>query len=187
MTQQEIRRGAAVEEGVEFDAFGKELQVGNMSPDAILRWFDPSTDHIEKVPLHDLISGKVAILHVVNSLNTPVCGSGLDFLIESGLSSGVVSHTISMDLPFALKDLQVEVGEQHKLLSAHLSDFGEKYGVGLTGEGDLDGLFMRAVFVIRTDGTIGFAKYVKDQGSRDRSEGAIAEAFEVAVAEVEAS
>jgi thioredoxin-dependent peroxiredoxin len=123
--------------------------------------FDPVRQAIQVVWLSDSV-GKVRLLNVVNSLDTPVCQVQTRRWeqLRAQLPSDVQAHTVSMDLPFALARWQTAEGVRHELLSSHRSEqFGRDYGV-LIKEWRL---LQRAVFIVGSDGRLIYAEYVADQ------------------------
>ena len=108
-------------------------------------------------------AGRVRVLHVVNSLDTPVCHLGahrFETLRQSDLPPGVDVLTVSMDLPFAQARWRQAEGVEHEAVSSHRSeDFGRDYGVLLREWR----LLQRAVFVIDRSNRVAYAEYVADQ------------------------
>ena len=108
-------------------------------------------------------TGRVRLLHVVNSLDTPVCHIGahrFDELRDAELPPNVDVYTVSMDLPFAQARWRGAESVRHDTLSSHRSEeFGRAYGVLLREWR----LLQRAVFVIDGDGRLAHAEYVADQ------------------------
>jgi len=95
-------------------------------------------------------AGKVKILNVVPSLDTPVCDTQTRRFNEeaAGLGSKVVVLGISRDLPFAQKRWCGAAGvERVETLSDFRGAFGQTYGL-LIKDGPLAGLLARAVFVV---------------------------------------
>jgi thiol peroxidase len=108
-------------------------------------------------------SGKVRLLNIVNSLDTPVCHVETQRWQSIRVAlppQDVVVYTISMDLPYAQARWQNNENVNHKMLSAHRSEqFGKDYGV-LIKEWRL---LQRAVLVIDKENKIVYAEYVPDQ------------------------
>jgi thiol peroxidase len=155
------RPGAAFELGEQLTVIGPLLVSGDRAPDFSLDSFDASTGAIRAVRLADT-AGQVRLLHVVNSLDTPVCHVGAHRweTLRADLPPEVVVYTVSMDLPFAQSRWQVAEGVEHPALSAHRAEaFGQSYGV-LIKEWRL---LQRSVFVIGRDDRIVYAEYVADQ------------------------
>lgn len=155
------RHGEAFELGERLTVIGRKLEPGDIAPDFLLDTFDAESGAMRSVRLADTV-GKVRVLNVVNSLDTPVCRLETrrwDDLREQ-LPDHIVVETISMDLPFAQARWKTAEGVAHEALSSHRSEqFGRDYGV-LIKEWRL---LQRAVFVIAGDGRLVYAEYVADQ------------------------
>lgn len=157
----EERRGKAFELDEQLTVVGKKLQPGDVAPDFELRHVDPTDSSAYTVKLSDSV-GKVRLLNVINSLDTPVCHIETRQWdkLRSDLPPDVVVYTVSMDLPYAQARWQNAEGVTHKALSSHQSEqFGQEYGVLLKEWR----LLQRAVFVIDKEGRITYAEYVPDQ------------------------
>lgn len=157
----EERIGEAFEFGEQLTVAGRKLQVGDSAPDFALDYFDPATSTMSVVRLSDS-AGQARLLHVVNSLDTPVCHIGTHRWQDLGatLPAGAVVYTISMDLPFAQARWHAAEGVTHHSLSSHRSEqFGQDYGVLLKEWR----LLQRAVFVVGRNDEILYAEYVADQ------------------------
>jgi thioredoxin-dependent peroxiredoxin len=157
----EERTGEAFELGEQLTLVGKKLQAGEQAPSFNLDYLDPTDSAIHPVRLEDS-AGRVRLLNVVNSLDTPVCHVETRRWEElrADLPSNVSIYTVSMDLPFAQARWQAAEGVKHQALSAHRSDqFGHDYGV-LIKEWRL---LQRAVFVIDRHDRVVYAEYVADQ------------------------
>lgn len=135
---------------------GTELKAGDSAPSFKLTGLG-----LEDVTI-DEYSGKILILSVVPSLDTPVCSvQTKKFNVEAGkLSEKIVILTVSMDLPFAqkrwcgLEEVEnVQVASDYKY-----RDFGSKYGVIISELG----LLTRAVFVIDQNKKVAYVEYVKE-------------------------
>jgi thioredoxin-dependent peroxiredoxin len=157
----ETRTGEAFEAGVQLTVEGRKLKVGDPAPDFALEFLEPKESSIRVVRLADS-KGKVRLLNVVNSLDTPVCHVETRKWEQSRseLPEGVIIYTISMDLPYAQNRWRNAEKVGHEALSAHQSEqFGQDYGVLLKEWR----LLQRAVFVIDRDDRIAYAEYVNDQ------------------------
>lgn len=157
----ETRLNEAFELDERLTVVGRKLVAGDRVPDFALDYLDPATSAIRAVRLADS-AGKVRLLNVVNSLDTPVCHietrrwDGL----QGDLPANVQVLTISMDLPFAQARWGSAASITHQVLSAHRSEaFGIDYGVLLKEWR----LLQRAVFLIGSDDRIAYAEYVADQ------------------------
>ena len=119
-------------------------------------------------------AGRVRLLHVVNSLDTPVCHVGahrFEQLRTATLPPNVDVYTVSMDLPYAQVRWRGAESVAHEALSSHKSEaFGRDYGAA-SGR-----LLQRAVFVVDGDGRIRHAEYVADQMAEPDYDAAIAAA-----------
>ena len=107
-------------------------------------------------------SGRVRLLNVINSLDTPVCHVETRRWEElrADLPDEVTLYTISMDLPFAQARWSGAEQVGHQAVSAHKDEaFGRAYGVLLKEWR----LLQRAVFVVGRDDRIAYAEYVADQ------------------------
>jgi thiol peroxidase len=159
--QVQERRGEAFELDAQLTVVGRKLNHGEPAPPFALEWFNPALQAIETVRLADS-TGRVRLLNVVNSLDTPVCDVETQKWEErrAELPADVQIYTISMDLPFAQARWCAAADVEHQALSAHQSEqFGRDYGV-LIQEWRL---LQRAVFVLDRDGRIAYADYVADQ------------------------
>jgi len=162
------RTGEAFELGEQLTVVGRKLAVGDAAPEFTLEHFDPDT----QATLRDA-AGKVRLLNVVNSVDTPVCHIETRKWdnLRTDIPSDVVLYTISMDLPFALERWRGAESAGHALLSAHKDEaFGRDYGT-LIKEWRL---LQRAVFVIDGDGRIAYADYVADQMQEPDYDAAVA-------------
>jgi thiol peroxidase len=160
-SQLEERRGEAFELDQQLTVVGRKLRPGEPAPPFALERFDAEQSAITTVRLADS-AGRVRLLNVVNSLDTPVCDVETQKWEErrSELPADVQLLTISMDLPFAQARWCAAADVQHQALSAHKDEaFGRDYGV-LIQEWRL---LQRAVFVVDGDGRIVYADYVPDQ------------------------
>jgi thiol peroxidase len=155
------RAGEAFEGDMKLTVAGAQLQAGQPAPDFALEYLDPADSAVKTVRLADSV-GKVRLLNVVNSLDTPVCHietrkwEGL----RAKMPADACVYTISMDLPFAQARWQAAEGVAHQSLSCHRSEqFGQDYGVLLKEWR----LLQRAVFVIDRKNRLVYAEYVADQ------------------------
>jgi thiol peroxidase len=155
------RTGEAFEEEIQLTVVGEKLAAGQPAPAFELDTLRPGAPFPQPVTLDDG-AGRIRLLNVVNSIDTPVCHVETCRwqTLLGELPAGVVLYTISMDLPFALLRWQTAEGMDHGFLSSHRSErFGTDYGVLL----EEWRLLQRAVFVIGADGRIAHAEYVADQ------------------------
>jgi thiol peroxidase len=154
------RIGEAFEFDIKLTVVGAQLQKGDKAPQFELENFNPETEAMSTVKLSDS-AGKVRLLNVINSIDTPVCHIETHrWQDEAARIPGIEIFTIAMDLPFALARWQKAEGVNHTFLSAHASEeFGAAYGVLLKEWR----LLQRAVFVIDGEGIVVHAEYVADQ------------------------
>jgi len=177
-TDEQERRGEAFEGDVKLTVIGPRLRVGDAAPDFVLDALAPGEGVPREVTLATG-SGRVRLIHVVNSLDTPVCHVGahrFERLRATDLP-GVEVYTVSMDLPFAQARWRAAEGVEHETLSSHRSEaFGRAYGVLLREWR----LLQRAVFVIDGSGRIVHAEYVADQMAEPDYGAAVAAARRIA-------
>lgn len=135
---------------------GAALNVGTKMPAFTLTAQDMSDLSSAKY------AGKVLVISVVPSLDTPTCDLQTKRFNQEAekLGSNVHILTVSLDLPFAQKrwcgatgSSRVETGSDYK----HRS-FGNAFGCFIKEWG----LLARAVFVVDKKGTITFVEYVPD-------------------------
>ena len=170
-----IRSGEAFEGDIRLTVLGEQLRVGDAAPDFALDALGPGESVAREVSLASG-AGRVRLLHVVNSLDTPVCHVGahrFEQVRTAELPSNVDVYTVSMDLPFAQARWRSAESVAHEALSSHRSEaFGRAYGVLL----EEWRLLQRAVFVIDGDGRVRHAEYVADQMAEPDYDAAIAAA-----------
>ncbi len=151
----EERKGVATFKSNPVTLVGPEIKVGDKAPD-----FRLLTTEMTEVGLSES-KGRVRLLSVVTSLDTPVCDLQTQrFEDEAGKLKDVVIYTISMDLPFA----QARYCGAHNITNLQtLSDhreasFGVAYGVLIK---ELR-LLSRAVFIVDRDDIVRYVEYVKE-------------------------
>lgn len=166
------------DEAFEFDekltVVGSKLQPGQPAPAFTLDFFDPANSLIRPVTLAES-AGRVRLLNVINSLDTPVCHQETHRweALRPDLPADTAIYTVSMDLPFAQARWSAAEGVPHHALSSHRSEqFGQDYGVLLKEWR----LLQRAVFVIDRDNRIVHAEYVADQMTEPDYEAVLAAA-----------
>lgn len=173
------RTGEAFELDQALTVIGRKLQAGDPAPGFVLDFLDPADAQVRPVRLADS-TGKVRLLNVVNSLDTPVCHRETHRWedLRADLPPEVEVYTISMDLPYAQARWQATEGVSHAALSSHRDEaFGRDYGV-LIKEWRL---LQRAVFVVDRAGRIAYAEYVADQMREPDYPAAVAAAREASV------
>jgi len=168
------RSGEAFEGEERLTVLGRRLAPGEIAPPFELDMLEPSTGAVVRQQLSDT-TGRVRLLNVVNSLDTPVCARETRrFEAARGeLPNDIVVLTISMDLPYAQARWNAEAGVTHRALSAHRSEaFGRAYGTQIREWR----LLQRAVFVIDRDDRLVHVEYVADQMAEPDYEVALAAA-----------
>ena len=135
---------------------GNPIRVGDKAPG-----FTLIDKELKEVSLSDF-KGKVKILSVTPSLDTPVCDlQARRFNDEAQkLSDNVVIINVSMDLPFAIARYCADAGvDKVKALSDHReAAFGTSYGVLIKGLR----LLTRSIFVIDKSDTITYQQIVPE-------------------------
>ncbi len=158
----EERRGVVTRGGQPVTLLGPEIKVGQKAPDFRLIGMDWEVAELSES------KGKVRLISVVHSLDTPVCELQTQRFEDEAKkyrdARNVEFYTISMDLPFA----------QERYFNAHgikylrfLSDFrdasfGKAYGLLIKEQH----LLSRAVFVIDENDVVQYAEYVKEIGDQ---------------------
>lgn len=149
------RKNAVTIKGKPYTLMGRELKVGQKAPNFKLVANDMSLIELSQS------RGKVRLLSVVHSLDTPVCDLQTQrFEQEASQFPDVVIYTISMDLPFA----QARYCGAHSIKNLQtLSDyrdasFGAAYGVLIK---ELR-LLSRAVFIIDRTEITQYVEYLKE-------------------------
>jgi thioredoxin-dependent peroxiredoxin len=164
------RKGVITFKGGPLTLAGNEVKVGDAAPDAALLGNDLSPVQISSY------RGKVVILSVVPSLDTPVCDIQTRQFNQRGaaLSKDVEILTVSMDLPFAQARWCGAAGVQRvRTLSDHRdASFGNAYGLLIK---ELR-LLARAVLVVDRGGKITYLQIVPEVTSEPDYEAALAAA-----------
>jgi len=149
---------------------GQQVSVGQKAPD-----FNLTANDLSSVSLKNS-AGKVRILSVVPSVDTPVCDLQTKRFNEEAnkLGDKVVVLTVSMDLPFAQKRWCAAAGVSNVQLLSDYKDhsFGVAYGVRIKELG----LLTRAVFVIDAQDTVQYAEFVSEVTTAPNYDAAIAAA-----------
>jgi len=150
------RKGVVKDHGSPVTLTGSELGVGDKAPD-----FTVLDGSLEEVGLNDF-AGKVKVISVTPSLDTPVCDLQATRFNEEAekLPDEVVVLNISMDLPFAISRFCTVKGvDKVKAFSDHRNaSFGNSYGVLIK---ELR-LLARSIFVIDTDDKIRHVEIVPE-------------------------
>ena len=161
------RAKAITRHGNPLTLVGNEIHVGDKAPDAILLDND-----LKPVKISDY-KGKVVVLSVAPSLDTPICDMQTRRFNTEAAKLGQVSIlTVSMDLPFAQKRWCGAAGIYSvKTVSDHrTAAFGEAYGLLIK---ELR-LLARAVMVIDKEGIIRYYQLVKEIGNEPDYEAVLA-------------
>jgi thiol peroxidase len=152
----EERKGIITFKGNPMTLCGPGLQTGAAAPD-----FQVVDNALQPVT-RDTAAGKVQLITVVPSIDTPVCDTMARRFNQDAaqLPATVEIYTISLDLPFAQKRWCGAAGiERVKMLSDYQQrSFGLNYGVLIK---ELK-LLARAVFVIDTKGKLAYQEIVKE-------------------------
>lgn len=135
---------------------GPELRPGDRAPDVTV-----INAELNEVHLSDF-AGRVKVLSVTPSLDTPVCDLQLRrFNHEAtSLPREVVVLNISMDLPFAIARFCASAGiDRVTALSDHRhASFGEAFGVLIKEQR----LLARSIFIIDADNVIRYVQIVPE-------------------------
>ena len=135
---------------------GPDIKVGDAAPD-----FHVVDNGLQPVTLASS-AGKVRLITVVPSIDTPTCDTMTRKFNEEAakLPEAVVIYTISLDLPFAQKRWCGAAGiERVKTLSDYQDrSFGLNYGLLIK---ELK-LLTRAVYVIDAQGKVAYREIVKE-------------------------
>ncbi len=141
--------------------------------------FDLVGNDMSPVKLSDS-DGKIRILSVVPSVDTPVCSiqtarfnRDLDSMPDS-----VVGYTISVDTPMAqARFCGIEGVEKMKLLSDFKGNtFGRDWGLYIQDAG----LLARSVFIVDKDGTLAYSQLVPEIAQEPDYEEVLTKARELA-------
>ena len=150
------RANAATFKGSPLTLLGPRIKVGDQAPHFKLVGNDLAD--IDCATFH----GKVRVLSVAPSLDTPVCATQTRTFNRAAidLSQDVVILSISLDLPFALARFCGAEGIERVITASDYKyrSFGEAYGVSIRELG----LLARAVFVINKDDRVVHAEYVSE-------------------------
>ncbi len=152
----EERSGVITFKGNPMHVCGPEIKVGEQAPD--FQVVDNGLQPVTK----ETAAGKVQLITVVPSIDTPVCDTMARRFNEEAakLSDAVVVYTVSLDLPFAQKRWCGAAGiEKVKMLSDYQErSFGLNYGVLIK---ELK-LLARAIFCIDQNGKVAYLEIVKE-------------------------
>ncbi|HMM22274.1 MAG TPA: thiol peroxidase [Selenomonadales bacterium] len=151
----EKRTNVITFQGTPLTLLGPEIKVGAKAPD-----FTVLSKEMAPVKLSDS-NGKVRIISVVPSIDTPVCDMQTRrFNEEASRIEGLQVLSVSVDLPFALAKYcaangiaNIETLSDHKEL-----DFGLKYGFAIE---ELR-LLSRGIVIVDKDNVVRYVQYVKE-------------------------
>jgi thiol peroxidase len=150
------RSGVTTFQGKPLTLIGPALNAGRAAPEFVLTANDLSDLR------SDAYRGKLLVLSVVPSLDTPVCATQTRTFNQraTGLGEDVVVLTVSMDLPFAQKPFCGAEGIQRVVTASDYKhrSFGPAYGVLIKELG----LLARAVFVVDRAGKVTYSEYVPE-------------------------
>lgn len=150
------RTNAITVKGNGVTLLGAELKTGDKAQN-----FTLVNNGLEEVSLSDF-AGKVKILSVTPSLDTPVCDAQARRFNEEAANLGddVAVLNISMDLPFALARFCTTAGiDKVQTLSDHREGaFGQAYGVLIK---ELK-IHARAIFVLDREDNISYVEVVPE-------------------------
>ena len=168
------RTGIITFKGNPMTLLGPDVKPGDVAPE-----FKVVDNGLQPVTLADS-KGKVRLVTVVPSLDTPVCDSMTRKFNEQAamLPDNVVVYTVSLDLPFAQKRWCGNAGiEKVKTLSDYQERaFGLNYGVLIK---ELK-LLARAVFVIDKNDVVAYREIVKEVTAEPDYDAALAVAKKLA-------
>ena len=161
------RTGIVTSHGRSLTLLGTDLGVGARAPD-----FTVLDGSVQEVRLSDH-AGKIKVISVTPSLDTPVCDLQLRrFNSEAAnLPAGIVVMNVSMDLPFAVSRFCAAAGIDRVLaLSDHRdASFGLAFGV-LIKESRL---LARSIFILDRDNVVRYREIVPDLSSHPDYEKAL--------------
>lgn len=153
---------------------GPDIQVGDQAPD-----FSVVDNALQPITLSSNL-GKVQLITVVPSLDTPVCDTMTRKFNEKAaqLPESVVVLTVSVDLPFAQKRWCGNAGiEKIRTVSDYQErSFGLNYGLLLK---ELK-LLARAVYIIDKAGKVAYREIVKEVTAEPDYDAALAMATKLA-------
>ena len=172
------RAGATTFKGKPMTLAGPELKVGDKAPG-----FTLTANDLSSVTLNDS-RGKIRLLSVVPSLDTPVCDAQTRRFNEEAakLPSSVEILTISADLPFAQKRWCGAANiSRLKTLSDHKdANFGAAYGTLIK---ELR-ILSRAIFIVDASDKIRYVEYVPEVATHPNYDAALKALQEIAGAPI---
>lgn len=161
------RTGIVTSHGRSLTLLGPDLDVGALAPD-----FTVLDGSVQEVRLSDH-GGKIKVISVTPSLDTPVCDLQLRrFNSEAAnFPAGIVVMNVSMDLPFAVSRFCTAAGIDRVLaLSDHRdASFGLAFGVLIKERR----LLARSIFILDRDNVVRYREIVPDLSSHPDYEKAL--------------
>ncbi len=153
--------------GKTLNLLGNTIKVGDKAPD-----FTVVDNGLGHKKLSDY-AGKVRILSIYPSIDTPVCATqNRTFNKEAANVGDVVIMGISNDLPFAQKRFCAAEGIDKVVTMSDYqqNDFGNKYGFLIEGVK----LLSRGTVVVDKDDVVQYVEYVAEIGKEPNYEAALA-------------
>ena len=170
MTATLEQKGVITFKGNPMTLVGNEVKVGQKAPD-----FKLTANDLSEVTLKSS-AGKVRVVSVVPSVDTPVCDLQTKRFNDeaSKLGDKAAIITVSLDLPFAQKRWCGAASATKVQLLSDYKDhsFGVAYGTRIKELG----LLTRAVFVIDSNDQVQYVEYVKEVTEHPNYDAAIAAA-----------
>jgi len=161
------RKGITTMNGNPITLTGPELKVGDKAPD-----FTVLDQSMGQKTLKDY-DGKIKVISVTPSLDTPVCDLQIHWFNEDAANqpADVAVLNISMDLPFAIKRFCATGGiDRAEALSDHRdASFGTNWGVLMK---ELR-LLARSIFVVDRENVIRYIQIVPEQTTEPDYEAAL--------------
>ncbi len=145
--------------GNDTTVMGPDLDVGQQAPE-----FTVTTQNWTTFNGLKDTRGKVRIIGSLPSLNTSVCDRETRRFNQeaTGLDDRIVILTVSMDVPFTLKNWCAAAGVDRviTLTDYKYADFGQKYGVLLKDQH----ILRRAIFVVDQNDKVVYSAYMPALG-----------------------
>jgi thiol peroxidase len=161
------RKGIVTMKGNPLTLIGPGLKAGDRAPD-----FTVVDQNLAPRTLSDY-AGKIKVISVTPSLDTPVCDLQIHWFNEDAANqpADVAVLNISMDLPFAIKRFCATGGiERAEALSDHRdASFGTNWGVLMK---ELR-LLARSIFVVDKENMIRYVQIVPEQVTEPDYEAAL--------------
>ncbi|MDR1965177.1 MAG: thiol peroxidase [Synergistaceae bacterium] len=161
------RTGIITMRGKPLTLVGNRVEVGDKAPDFSVLDTDMTVKGLAD------FDGKIKVISVTPSLDTPVCDIQVHWFEQdaSKVSQDVAILNISADLPFAIKRFCAAGGiERVTVLSDHRSaSFGEGYGVLIK---ELR-LLARSIFIVDRENVVRYVQIVGEQANEPDYEAAV--------------